>query len=470
MSVADVLYWLCFTAVALLAVWLAYRALIGRPSGGPHCPQCGYDMTGTPSLTCPECGHDAKTPKNLHRRRRSGRRAAVVAVLLAIACWYATHVRHRMVERRESRWEALVPTTALIVGVCPDVYDISADRWHEVLHRRWLGDQGMKPVVPFWQVWLRAWMAYRYALTAPLDTPAMHVADQYTGWVTSNSPYNDFAARLHARLIVDHPAHGIRLNAAWNAIGFGDVPPNPRLRAAIWRAIELGRLTIDDVDGTLASFGRDPFQGMTDDQFLREYAFIARYSIDFDAAEVYLLELLDRPSIDRQAALGQFQPGESIGRQYLLAAAQCRLRGEPDPLKLTAELSPDGTTIDLKLANTARHPIVLRREDEHAERNLFGGLTVSQAAQLKVAGVSGVGLFDLPRVEPKLLDSVRPGERIELSARASRLRPDESPRVTLEFSRWTTLFEYTPRLMPWSDIAAPTTQRSRQDSNLRPAD
>ncbi|RIK66886.1 MAG: hypothetical protein DCC65_08020 [Planctomycetota bacterium] len=29
----------------------------GNPDASPHCPICGYNLHGLPSLHCPECGH-----------------------------------------------------------------------------------------------------------------------------------------------------------------------------------------------------------------------------------------------------------------------------------------------------------------------------------------------------------------------------------------------------------------------------
>ena len=307
-------------------------------------------MTGAPSLTCPECGTDARSPHRLHKRRRSPRRVAVLAILLMTACWYATHVRHRIVDLKESRWEALVPTTALILME----YKVESGsvRRADVLSSRWLGDDGMRPFVPTWQVWLRAWLAYRHAMTAPADTMQGHPADAYLGNLTSLAPYNSLATRLQAKVILEHPARGMRIGATWNCGEPNRLACRPVFREVIWQAIEQQRLDFADIEETLGYAGLDQFSAMSDQQFCREFAVASRpppsYASD-GLTELYLLELLRRRPANTLQLLDGFELGSSPKRALMIATAKERLAGRPDPLKLA--LSTNESELVVTLTN-----------------------------------------------------------------------------------------------------------------------
>src|SRR5262245_53839103 len=110
--------WLSWTIgglIALLGIFLLYHALFAdRSRGRLRCPQCWYDMRGTPSLRCPECGHTAKSEGRLHCTRRYWRRAS----LATLCCVVGVAITLSPKVRRDG-WMSLVPTTVLLVLVTP---------------------------------------------------------------------------------------------------------------------------------------------------------------------------------------------------------------------------------------------------------------------------------------------------------------------------------------------------------------
>lgn len=76
----------------------------GNPDASPHCPTCGYNLHGLPTLHCPECGHKLQSagereyaewlaPANAPDRRRI--LLDRVLIVCGIACfvvgaWLAT--------------------------------------------------------------------------------------------------------------------------------------------------------------------------------------------------------------------------------------------------------------------------------------------------------------------------------------------------------------------------------------------
>ncbi|MDX9910349.1 MAG: hypothetical protein RBS39_00815 [Phycisphaerales bacterium] len=97
--------WLALSACAFFVV--AWRAYPSR--GRPRCPKCWYDMSGATGLLCPECGRTAKSPRALHRTRRSGALFVLGVLLAGVAygAWATPRISRGGVV-------AIVPTWALI--------------------------------------------------------------------------------------------------------------------------------------------------------------------------------------------------------------------------------------------------------------------------------------------------------------------------------------------------------------------
>jgi hypothetical protein len=109
---------LLFTAGLVITLLALFR---DRARGRARCPSCWYDMSGAPALTCPECGRTAKSTRQLRRTRRRWRRAAVGITMLLLAP--ASSATRFKIER----WNALIPTTALVAAMAVLPHDAKAE-------------------------------------------------------------------------------------------------------------------------------------------------------------------------------------------------------------------------------------------------------------------------------------------------------------------------------------------------------
>jgi hypothetical protein len=109
MALAVASWGLVVGAWVLIAVWARGK----RGAGARWCAKCLYDMTGLPGMRCPECGREAKSEKQLRRRKRrwGALAAALVLFVLNYAMWVPVRLQH------EGWKTALVPTGALVLGL-----------------------------------------------------------------------------------------------------------------------------------------------------------------------------------------------------------------------------------------------------------------------------------------------------------------------------------------------------------------
>lgn len=119
----EAIHWLLGAVVGLTGlVGIAWSLFCDRSRGQRRCPQCWYDMSGSPSLQCPECGKRPKRENHLFRTRRRWRWAtlgvSISIAVVAIGLW-------PKVER--DGWLSIVPTTALILVAPPAGTEVQFD-------------------------------------------------------------------------------------------------------------------------------------------------------------------------------------------------------------------------------------------------------------------------------------------------------------------------------------------------------
>ncbi|MBX3359672.1 MAG: hypothetical protein KF745_14730 [Phycisphaeraceae bacterium] len=112
-TLVEIGLWSIAGVLLALAIRLGWWALFADRSRGRHrCPNCWYDMTGTPGLTCPECGKAAKAEAALFRTRRRKWWTLAAAVLLIAAFSSAFYP-----QARGRKWTEFAPTTILIAAM-----------------------------------------------------------------------------------------------------------------------------------------------------------------------------------------------------------------------------------------------------------------------------------------------------------------------------------------------------------------
>lgn len=321
------IFWLTFSVLTAAAVWLLYRALIGRRNDGrPRCPKCWYDMTGAPSLTCPECGHDARKASRLRKRRRYPR-STVAAVLMIGVLWYGWHVRNRVLANREPLRSALTPTTALIVMSAYDI-DPIAEHW---LWARFFDPANRRLRVPAWQAWLEAHAAYRHQMTVPQVGPVPARAFWMLEMLTRDSAT---ARRLWGDLMLNHTSANVCESAARSVTNLqGQHLRTVEMRPYWWRAYDAGKISAPFMDEALRAFGPDPLPLLSDPQLLHECDAASRLLSDA-IHEMYLLEVVRRRPPGADKMLSSVPGGGTTWRQLILLTAQRRLAGEPDSVSI----------------------------------------------------------------------------------------------------------------------------------------
>jgi len=128
---SDWLFWLGGGAIALTALVLFIRTLIGdRPRGRRRCPKCWYDMSGTPdNLRCSECGCTAANERKLKRTRRSWLKVCGAVLLLLIGAGLSSTPGYL-----RAGWPGAVPSTILI-SMMPDLEKDSPAAFKELCSR-----------------------------------------------------------------------------------------------------------------------------------------------------------------------------------------------------------------------------------------------------------------------------------------------------------------------------------------------
>ena len=100
--------WLLFVGGMVAVV---YGVVGPRRRAARSCVKCGYDMGGIAGRRCPECGREAKSERELARRRVS-----LGALVVGAALMFASYAMWVPVRLSREGWQAVIPTAGLVLG------------------------------------------------------------------------------------------------------------------------------------------------------------------------------------------------------------------------------------------------------------------------------------------------------------------------------------------------------------------
>lgn len=87
-KVEDLIFYSAAGLLGPLGLWLLWWSLLrDRARGRRRCPNCWYDLRGTPGMQCSECGFVARCERQLFRTRRMWRWAIASVIAIGVAGW-----------------------------------------------------------------------------------------------------------------------------------------------------------------------------------------------------------------------------------------------------------------------------------------------------------------------------------------------------------------------------------------------